>query len=60
MVQKVIYGEVNSLTEKATDTPFNVNFSLVLIAILIVVMGVYPQPLLDLTKDAVTQLFAQQ
>lgn len=60
MVQKVIYGEVNSLTEKATDTPFNVNFSLVLIAILIIVMGVYPQPLLDLTKDAVTQLFAQQ
>jgi NADH-quinone oxidoreductase subunit M len=60
MVQKVIYGELNTLTEKATDTSFNVNFSLALIAILIIVMGVYPQPLLDLTKDAVTQLFAQQ
>lgn len=60
MVQKVIYGDVNALTDKATNTPVYINFSLVIIAILIVAMGVYPQPLLDLTKDAVTQLFAQQ
>jgi NADH-quinone oxidoreductase subunit M len=51
MVQKVIYGNTNALTETGTDIGANEKFVLVVIVIMILVIGVYPQPFLDLTKD---------
>lgn len=60
MVQKVIYGDTNSFTEKAIDIPFNVKLSLVIIALLILVFGVFPQPLLNLTGDTVSALFVKK
>ena len=51
MVQKVIYGNTNTLTENATDIGLNEKFVLGVIVILILVAGVYPQPFLELTKD---------
>jgi len=51
MIQKVIYGNTNALTEKGTDIGVNEKFVLGIIVILIIVVGVYPQPFLDLTKD---------
>ncbi len=60
MVQKVIYGDTNSFTDKATDIPFNVKLSLVIIALLILVFGVFPQPLLNLTGDTVSALFVKK
>ena len=60
MVQKVIYGDTNSFTEKAIDIPFNVKLSLVIIAVLILVFGVFPQPLLNLTGDTVSALFVKK
>jgi NADH-quinone oxidoreductase subunit M len=51
MVQKVIYGNTNELTENATDIRLNEKLVLSIIVILIIVAGVYPQPFLDLTKD---------
>ena len=51
MVQKVIYGNTNALTETATDIKLNEKLVLCIIVILIIVAGVYPQPFLDLTKD---------
>jgi NADH-quinone oxidoreductase subunit M len=51
MVQKVIYGNTNALTETGTDIGLNEKFVLGIIVILILVVGVYPQPFLDLTKD---------
>ena len=51
MVQKVIYGNTNALTERGTDIGLNEKLVLGIIVILILVIGVYPQPLLDLTKD---------
>ena len=51
MVQKVIYGNTNALTETATDIGLNEKLVLGIIVILIIVAGVYPQPFLDLTKD---------
>jgi NADH-quinone oxidoreductase subunit M len=50
-VQKVIYGHTNELTEKGTDIRWNEQLSLGIIVLLIVAIGIYPQPLLDLTKD---------
>ncbi|WP_439504387.1 complex I subunit 4 family protein [Sediminibacterium sp.] len=60
MVQKVIYGELNATTEKATEMPFNVQFALVIIVVLILVFGLYPQPLLNLTGDSVSALFVKK
>jgi len=51
MVQKVIYGNTNALTETGTDIGVNEKLVLGIIVILIIVAGVYPQPFLDLTKD---------
>jgi NADH-quinone oxidoreductase subunit M len=51
MVQKVIYGNTNTLTETGTDIGLNEKLVLGIIVILILLVGVYPQPLLDLTKD---------
>ena len=60
MVQKVIYGELNATTEKATEIPFNVQFALMIIVVLILVFGLYPQPLLNLTGDSVSALFVKK
>lgn len=51
MIQKVIYGNTNALTEAGTDIRFNEKLVLGIIVLLIVVAGIYPQPFLDLTKD---------
>jgi NADH-quinone oxidoreductase subunit M len=60
MVQKVIYGELNATTEKAIEIPFNIQFALVIIVVLILVFGLYPQPLLNLTGDSVSALFVKK
>lgn len=52
MIQKVLYGNTNKLTETGTDIRFNEKLVLGIIVIIILVIGVYPQPFLDLTKDA--------
>jgi NADH-quinone oxidoreductase subunit M len=51
MIQKVIYGNTNALTETGTDIGVNEKLVLGIIVILILAVGVYPQPFLDLTKD---------
>ena len=51
MIQKVIYGNTNALTETGTDIRFNEKLVLGIIVLLIVVAGIYPQPFLDLTKE---------
>jgi NADH-quinone oxidoreductase subunit M len=51
MIQKVIYGNTNQLTENGTDIGYNEKLVLGIIVIMILVAGVYPMPFLDLTKD---------
>ena len=51
MVQKVIYGNTNALTETGTDIGYNEKLVLGIIVILIIAIGVYPQAFLDLTTD---------
>lgn len=60
MVQKVIYGEVNIVTSKATEISFNSKLVLVIIALMIIAFGIFPQPLIDLTKDSVAGLFVKK
>ena len=56
MIQKVFYGATNPLTETARDITINERVSLAVIVLVIIVFGVYPQPLLNLTDGFVNNL----
>lgn len=59
MVQKVFYGETNSITEKMGDISFNQKMVLAVLVLGIFLFGVYPQPLFDLTKDTVAAILTR-
>ncbi|MBS1578505.1 MAG: NADH-quinone oxidoreductase subunit M [Bacteroidetes bacterium] len=50
MVQKIFYGNTVALTEKAVDISSNIKTALIILVIIIIVLGVYPQPMLNLVK----------
>ena len=56
MVQKVLFGDVSAITANATEINCYSKWVLIVIAVFIVALGVYPQPLIDLTKDSVNAL----
>jgi NADH-quinone oxidoreductase subunit M len=51
MIQKVFFGNTNSLTETGHDIRLNEKLALGIIVVVIVAFGVYPQPLLNLTEN---------
>jgi NADH-quinone oxidoreductase subunit M len=56
MVQRVFYGPTNALTAKAVDIKTTEKILLGFIVLLILVFGVYPEPLFRLTRETVTLL----
>ena len=59
MLQKVLYGNTNALTETGTDIRLNEKLVLGVIVVLIIVAGVYPQPFLDLTKETTDLILSE-
>jgi len=59
MIQRVFFGNTNTLTEKAKDIRLNEKVVLAAIVVLIVVIGVYPKPMLNLTKETVDMLITK-
>ncbi len=59
MVQKVFYGEANSITGNMQDISTGQKFILAVLVVLIFIFGVYPQPVLDLTKDTVAVILTK-
>ena len=59
MVQRVFYGPANARTEKAMDIGLNEKMVLAFIVVLILLIGVYPEPLFRLTQDAVESLLSK-
>ena len=58
MVQKCAYGEVSTAIQKmSANKPAQA--VLIVLIIIVFVTGVYPQPLFDLTKDTLLQLFVK-
>ena len=51
MIQRVFYGDTNTLTANATDISLNVQVALAILVVAIVLVGVYPKPLLSLTNE---------
>jgi NADH-quinone oxidoreductase subunit M len=56
MIQKVFYGNTTAVTESVTDISLNEKIVLSIIVLIIFALGIYPQPIIDLTKDAVDLL----
>ncbi len=57
MVQKIFYGEEKPATAFVGDAGIEIKLPLIILAVVIVFFGFYPQPMLDLTADTVTKLF---
>lgn len=56
MIQQILFGPTNAITENATDLSATTRWALLVGVVLIIVGGVFPQPLIDLTKDTVQAL----
>lgn len=59
MIQKVFFGNTNTLTAGAKDIRFNEKLVLAALLIGIVVMGVYPKPMIEATKHAVDAIYSK-
>ena len=59
MIQRVFFGNTNALTEKGHDIRLNEKVVLAAIVVLILVVGVYPKPVLELTKDTVETILTK-
>jgi NADH-quinone oxidoreductase subunit M len=53
MVQKIFYGNTVNATANAVEVKGNVQLALAILTVMIIVLGVYPQPLINLTNDTV-------
>jgi NADH-quinone oxidoreductase subunit M len=56
MIQHVFYGSLNDKTAIASDVSGGVRFVLIVLVPLMLVLGVYPAPLLELVKDSADYL----
>jgi NADH-quinone oxidoreductase subunit M len=56
MVQKVFYGETNSLTAGIKEIAWNEKVILAVVVVAIFVVGLFPQPILELTKEVAGKL----
>jgi NADH-quinone oxidoreductase subunit M len=59
MIQKVFYGNTNKITATGRDIFFNEKLVLAAIVVMIFVIGVYPQPLLNLTSGFVESILKE-
>ena len=57
MVQKCAYGDVSEKISKMQAPNAPAQFVLIVLLIVVIVSGVYPAPLFDLTADTLQQLF---
>jgi len=56
MIQKVFYGNTNTVTAAANDISLKEKIILGVIVMIIFVLGIYPQLIIDLTKETVDAL----
>lgn len=59
MIQKIFYGNTVALTESAHDSSFNVNAALIILVIIVIAFGVYPQPILHLTQSSANMFISK-
>jgi NADH-quinone oxidoreductase subunit M len=60
MVQKVFYGETNPVTALVKEITWEQKIILSVIVVAIFMMGVFPQPMFNLTREAVTLIIGKE
>lgn len=59
MLQKVLYGPTSNITVIGHDIRFNEKFILLVLVVLILWVGVYPKPMLQLTESTVDTILSR-
>lgn len=59
MIQRVFYGNTNNLTSTGKDIYLNEKLALSVIVVLILLFGVYPKPMLELTNSTVDLIMSR-
>ena len=59
MIQRVFYGNTNTVTSETRDIRFNESLALVIIIGLILSFGVYPKPMLELTQSVTDSILTK-
>ena len=59
MVQKVFYGDATKSNLPVVNLHTGTRLMLIILVLVILVFGVFPQPMINLTADTVTKLIAQ-
>ncbi len=59
MVQKVFYGEMRDENKIALKVSINTQLMLAILVAVVIIFGVYPQPMINLAGDTVTKIIAQ-
>jgi NADH-quinone oxidoreductase subunit M len=55
----LFYGNTVAVTELTGEVSGNIQWMLIVLVVVIVMFGVYPQPMIELTKDTVTAVFSK-
>jgi NADH-quinone oxidoreductase subunit M len=59
MIQRVFFGNANTLTAAAKDILWNEKMALILIVLFIVALGLYPRPFFELTQGTVDAILTK-
>ena len=59
MIQKVFYGSTSIATVGADDITSGSKMMLIVLVIVVIVLGVYPQPMMQLTNDTVQSVLSK-
>lgn len=59
MLQKVLFGNTSHLTAKGRDISFNEKVTLAVLVLMILAIGVYPKPMLELTQSTVDMILSK-
>jgi len=59
MVQKIFYGEIRNTDSIELKVPANTQLMLAILVAVVIIFGVYPQPMINLSSDTVTKIIAQ-
>ena len=57
MIQKIFYGSTVALTDTASEAGKQVQWVMIVLVLIVLITGVYPQPLFNLTRDTVNAIF---
>jgi NADH-quinone oxidoreductase subunit M len=59
MLQKVLFGNTNQITASGRDIRLNEKMTLVVLVVVILAIGVYPKPMLEVTQSTVDMILSK-